>query len=293
MIDLHTHSTASDGTFSPAELVRAAGQLNLEALALTDHDTVAGITEFLTAGATSTVQTIPGVELSCSWYGGTMHILGLFIDPENPGLIRLLEKVQITRRERNRIILEKLRENGIPITLEQVEAETGSVNLGRPHIGVCLTRQGVCTDLRDAFRRFLGRNQLAYVRRFLPLPDEVIDVIHQAGGIAIWAHPLNKLRHSTAKLRQVARFLQEKGLDGMEVLYPDFSEREVATAQKVAHELHLLPSGGTDFHGANTPDLALAVGRGQLQVPADLLSAMMFRAREWTEKQQVPEPLPE
>ena len=290
MIDLHTHSTASDGTLRPAELIRAAVDLRLEAVALTDHDTVAGIPEFLAAGGASPVQAVPGVELSCSWYGGTMHILGLFIDHEAPGLLRLLEKVQVTRRERNRIILEKLREANIPITLEQLEAQAGSDNIGRPHIGVFLIRQGICANLQDAFTRFLGRNQLAYVRRFLPLPDEVITAIHQAGGIAVWAHPLNKLRHSTAKLRQVARFLQEKGLDGMEVLYSDFTEAETQTAHKVAHELNLLFCGGTDYHGTNSPGVALAVGRGRLQVPASLLSALMFRAREWAEKRADPEP---
>lgn len=281
MIDLHVHSTCSDGSVSPTDIVRAAADIGLTAVALTDHDTVAGVDEFMEAAPAAKITAVPGVEISCSWYAGTMHMVGLFVDPRNADLLAMLETIQGNRHTRNLLIIEKLRSLGIDITHDEAAAVAGGDVVGRPHIAQVLVRRGACCDLQDAFDRFLATGKPAYVRRFLPLPEEAIGTLHKAGAVVVWAHPLSQLRTATAKLRQTARFLKDAGLDAMEVHYPGFSEDETATASAVAKQTGLLASGGSDFHGENSPGIALGTGRGDLRVPDHLLPPLAERAKTY------------
>ncbi|MFO7821985.1 MAG: PHP domain-containing protein [Lentisphaeria bacterium] len=275
MIDLHTHSTASDGTLSPAKLLAKAEEVGLSAIALTDHDTVSGLPMFLKTAADSSVEAIPGVEIAASWYGGSLHIVGLFIDYENSKLGTMLTTIRHNRDLRNRKIFKKLHDLGVGITEEELEAAAGDHVVGRPHFAAALTTKGICETSRQAFGRYLGREGAAYVPRYLPMPAETIKAIHGAGGLAIWAHPAGGPQAAQpAKIRKPARHLKKLGLDGIEMLYPDHSESDCKTIRKIGEELDLAFSGGSDFHGDNMPGIELGTGRGNLLVPDEFLQTL-------------------
>jgi hypothetical protein len=280
MIDLHTHSTASDGTWPPTQIVQEAVRVGLTAVALTDHDTVGGLAEFTAAARGLPVIPVTGVEISCSWYSGTMHILGLFIDPCNPPLLELVETVQTSRARRNAQVLRRLEQLGMPLTDADFPAGFDRKTLGRPHFAQALVKRGFCRDFQDAFERFLAGGRPAYFRRHLPLPEQVIPVLQAAGAVTVWAHPLAQLRESQAKLRQTARVLKGFGLDAIEALYPEFTAPEAQMVAEVAAQVGLLPSGGSDFHGANFAGVALGSGTGSLAVPDAFLAPLQALARQ-------------
>lgn len=279
MIDLHCHSTASDGTFSPADLIREAQRLELSAIALTDHDTVAGLGEFLEAARTATPTAVPGVEIACRWYGGSLHMVGLFIDPACPELLAVLEGIRDGRLQRNPRIIARLNELGMPLDMREVEAAAGGDVVGRPHIAAVMVRRGFCATPKEAFTRFLGHGRPAYAPRVLPSPTEGIAAIHAAAGLAIWAHPLGLGNRSTSSMRSVAKRLVEHELDGVETRYSDYTAAQRRDAARVADELGLLHAGGSDFHGAHTPELSLGSGRGDLHVPDAFLPPLAAAAR--------------
>ena len=279
MLDLHLHSTYSDGTVSPEGLVAMARARGLSAVALTDHDTAAGIPEFLAAaGKAPRPRCIPGIELACRWYTANLHIVGLFIDPTEESLKKLLENIQAARRERNRLIMERLAALGAPVAAETLDAVARGEVTGRPHFAQALIAAGHCRTLQEAFSRFLARGGPAYVRRALPLPKAAIEAIHAAGGVAVWAHPAATRGPSAARMRQVCRRLAAYDLDGIEVCYAQYSPRDTATVRALAREFHLLPSGGSDFHGDNSPGVAMGTGRGDLRVPDEWLGPLEERA---------------
>ena len=273
MIDLHIHSTASDGTLSPSQIVELAANRNLDAVALTDHDTVAGIDEFLAAGERCAVQTIPGVEVACSWYGASLHLLGLFIDHKNATLLELLQEIRENREKRNHRILELLQKHGISITWEQILAESDGQVVGRPHIARALVAAGHCDDIQDAFAKFIGRDAPCYSPRFVPMPKRTIETLHGAGGLVVLAHPFGGAKPmKTILIRRKIKRLIAMGLDGMEVYYSDYTCRQTERALKIAQDLGLIKTGGSDFHGDNMPGVEIGVGRGNLKIPAELLN---------------------
>lgn len=278
MIDLHLHSTTSDGTFKPAELIRLAERLGLTALALTDHDTVDGLPEFMEAARGSTVTAIPGIEFSSAWYGASLHIVGLYIDPDAPALRQLLTSLITIRDERNLRIIANLQKLGYNITLENVVTASGGGVVGRPHIAKALVTANHFVTQKEAFDKLIGHGKPAYVRRRLPLPGEIIATIHKAGGIAVWAHPLSGGRFSAARMRQVLRVLLPAGLDALEGYYGDYSEDQEKVGCTVAWESNLLVSGGSDFHGDNSPGVMMGTGRGRLNIPDDCLASLAKRA---------------
>jgi predicted metal-dependent phosphoesterase TrpH len=278
MIDLHLHSTASDGTCKPAELIRMAEQLGLSAVALTDHDTVDGLPEFLETARGSSVTAIPGIEFSSAWYGASLHIVGLYIDPDAQSLRQLLTSLITIRDERNLRIIANLQQQGFHITLEDVVAASGGGVVGRPHIAKALTEAGHVRSQKEAFDKLIGHGKPAYVRRRLPLPGEIIDTIHKAGGIAVWAHPLSGGRFSAARMRQVLRVLLPAGLDALEGYYGDYTDDQEKVGCTVAWESNLLVSGGSDFHGGNSPGVQMGIGRGRLSIPDDCLASLAERA---------------
>lgn len=276
-IDLHTHSTASDGTFTPVELMRAAKAAGLSAIALTDHDTFAGLPEARAEAARQGIELIPGCELSLDFGGLPTHMLALFID-ERPGhLSHTLDRVRNSRRLRNERMLEKLSKVGVRLSQAEVETHAAGT-VGRPHMAQAMLKAGVVRSIEEAFDRFLGRHGLAYVPKDKLGPAEAIRAVHEDGGLAVLAHPY-LLTQQITRLEPLVAELQAQGLDGIEVYYTEHSDRFIAELESLAARLGLLMSGGSDFHGAVKPGVSLGRGRGGLFVPGALLDAMKTRLK--------------
>ena len=218
MIDLHCHSTESDGAVTPAGLVDLAVSCGLSAIALTDHDTVSGIAAFLAAGEGRPLLTVPGVEVACQGEGSAiMHLVGLWIDHRNAALLRLLESIREGRQRRNACMVDRLRQLGCAVDLETIQALAGGEVVGRPHFARALMRGGFCRSHRDAFDRFLGRGKPGYVQREITPVGEALQVLSAAGAVCIWAHPLMGNSVTGAYLRRTVERLRPLGLDGIEV----------------------------------------------------------------------------
>lgn len=281
MIDLHCHSTESDGAVTPAGLVDLAQAAGLSAIALTDHDTVSGIDAFLAAGEGRPLRTVPGVEIACQGDGSAiMHVVGLWVDHRSPALLGLLGGIREGRQRRNARMVDRLCQLGCRLDLDAVKALAGGDVVGRPHFARALMQGGFCRSHRDAFDRFLGRGKPGYVQREITPVEETLQVLSAAGGVCIWAHPLMGNSVTGAYLRRVVERLRPLGLDGIEVYYADYGPTDTRNAIEHATAMGLLQSGGTDFHGTNIPGIALGVGRGKLNTPDSLLPALEQRARE-------------
>ncbi len=278
MIDLHTHSTASDGTVRPQALVEEAVKAGLSTIALTDHDTVDGVAEFRSAAEQTDIDAVPGVEVAARWYETSLHIVGLYISPSDPDLLELLARIRKNRQERNARILERLDNLGRPVSEATVTRAAGGTVIGRPHIARALVEHGHCRNSREAFEHYLGRRAPAYIRRELPLPHEAISRIHEANGVAIWAHPVGIREQPYSKLRRVLEKLVDVGLDGIEAYYSEYTREQEKLMQDLAEKYALVTSGGSDFHGENFPDIALGRGRGNLEVPDSIVRPLQQRA---------------
>lgn len=280
MIDLHMHSTASDGTLTPTELVRTSSELGIAAIALTDHDTVNGVEEFLEAGARYGVETIPGVELSTEHEGCEVHVVGLFIDRSNASLLKQLEAFRDNRDNRNLQIIERLREKGFSITAEEIYAKNPGATIARPHIARHLVDTGQLPDISSVFKKYIGEGCPCFVDRMKVTPFEAVSLIHNAGGLAVLAHPCLYKKLSAEALEDMIARLRVAGLDAMEVIYSRNKEGDEARFAALASKYDLLFSGGTDFHGANKPDLSLGTGTGNLFVPYEFLVKMKERYQQ-------------
>ncbi len=273
-VDLHTHTTASDGSLAPAELIQAAAAAGLAAVAVTDHDITAGLAPALAAGTALDIEVVPGVEVSAEYKPGQMHILGLFIDPQSVALNGWLAEVLDGRNGRNVKIVARLLELGVEITLDEVEAEAGGGAVGRPHIAQVLLDNGAVSSRQEAFDRYLARGAAAYFDRPRATPVRTIENIHAGGGLAVLAHCNSLGANDAAELEQAIRGLKDQGLDGLEIRHPSFSPERQATVEAIARKLDLLPSGGSDFHGKAKPQVKLGVGRGKLHVPYAFLEKL-------------------
>ncbi len=276
MIDLHTHSIYSDGTHTPTELVAMAGERGLRALALTDHDTVAGIGELLAAGQGAAVETVPGIELSAECGQGTMHILGYYIDPASPALTAMLAKIREGRATRNVEILKKLNRLGYVLRWSDLEKHTGKDVVGRPHFAEVLVERGYVKSRKSAFDLLLAKGRPAYAERYHCSAGECIGFIREAGGVAVLAHPAT-IHLSDTKLRALVGELAGQGLGGIEAYYAEHRPENRKKFIGWAEELGLLCTGGSDFHGKNSPDLKLGTGFGQLRVPDEVLEQLKAR----------------
>ena len=275
-IDLHCHSTCSDGTLTPEELLRSAHDGGLKALALTDHDTVAGIPEFLrAAGKYPELLAIPGVEISTLYRNREIHIVGLFPDHNCPELCNFLADVQLKRRRRNEQMAAKLTSLGYNTDIEAVRKLAKGKIIGRPHFAEHLLRNYDFEDSREIFEKLLKRDAPAFVARSLPSPAEAIKIIHRAGGIAIWAHPIYRKKKERSWCRSILKHLVPAGLDAIEAYYTQFDEQQTDIVKDMAQEFNIALSGGSDYHGDNHPDIFLGVGYGELRVPADILPELL------------------
>jgi 3',5'-nucleoside bisphosphate phosphatase len=280
-IDLHTHSTASDGTFPPREVVRLAQERGLKALALTDHDTIDGLQEAVAAGQEFGLEVIHGVEISAQYLQGSMHILGYFLNYDNELLAQRLAVLKQARKDRNPQIIAKLNKLGIPLTMEQVEAISGGGQVGRPHIARALYQGGYVRSLQEAFDVYLGNHGLAYVSKFRFPPEEAIAMIRDVQGVPVLAHPFTLGLHTSETLRPLLEELMALGLAGLECYYPEHSPVQEALYLSLARDLGLLITGGSDFHGDNKPEVSLGRISCQPLLVYDLVVAM----KQWREKE--------
>ncbi|MEX1022972.1 MAG: PHP domain-containing protein [Dehalococcoidia bacterium] len=243
--DFHCHSNRSDGTRSPADLVDLAAANGVRVLALTDHDTLAGIEEARGAAARHPgMRLVPGVELSCDVPGTEVHVLGLFVDTEDAAFARKLGRMREARIERGERIVAALASMSVPVEWTRVQEIAGEGSIGRPHIAQAMVEAGHVASTDEAFDRYLDRNSPAYVERERLLPADAVALIHSAGGLAVFAHPPFTDGHE-----RVAEELTAAGLDGIEVYYRHYEPPEVAALRALAERLDLAPSGGSDFHG--------------------------------------------
>ena len=276
MIDLHCHSTFSDGSLTPEQLAAEAAKIGLAALALTDHDTVAGLPRFLAAAAGTSVRAVPGVELSVDCSSGVMHMLGYWMDTANPELIRQMEWIRNGREMRNQGMLEKLNALGFAMTRDEVQALAGEDVVGRPHFGQVMIQKGYAKDKNEVFDKWLGDGKPAYVDRPRLTAAAAVAVIRQAGGVAVLAHPFT-LRVSRDALASLFFELAAAGLAGVECYYSEHSAELTKEFLAMARQANLVPTGGSDFHGEVSPGIRLGVGFGGLNVPDDVLAQLEAR----------------
>jgi predicted metal-dependent phosphoesterase TrpH len=276
-IDLHLHTTHSDGSLPPAAVLALAHKAGVTALAITDHDITTGIPEALQAGASLGIEVIPGVEISSRFGESELHILGYFLDWQDPALHARLAGLRASRHSRNPQIIERLRAMGQDITYDEVRELAGTESVGRPHIARVLMNKGYVKSAKEAFDRFLAQGKPAYVPRELPDPAEAMAWIRAAKGVPVLAHPLWAKQNGEGLFALCGR-LKTEGLGGMEVHYSTHNPKQTAELLDIAKRLDLLVTGGSDFHGLTKPDIEVGVGRGGLTVPATLLEPLKHAA---------------
>lgn len=274
-VDLHTHSTASDGADSPAELVAQASSLGLAALALTDHDTICGLEEAQGAARNTGLELIRGCEISTAKGDIRMHILGLWLPENCHPLEDFLRHLWERREKRNELIIQRFRAHGVDISLEEVRAKA-TFSVGRPHFAAVLQEKGYVKDRQEAFNQWLSAGGKAYVPKEAPTPHDAVRLLASLGASPIIAHPLLD-SSARAYLRGMVAELSHCGLFGLEAWHSEQSPEKTREILALAEEFNLAVSGGSDYHGANKPHIALASGRGQLQVPLSVLDNMKKR----------------
>lgn len=273
IIDLHVHSTESDGTLTPEDLVAEAKKAGLAAFALTDHDTCQGVCKAMPLAASAGIELIPGIELSTDYHGKEVHIVGLYIDIENEQLLKKTAEYRKCRSERNALMVEALRKEGLSITMEELVAENLDCVITRANIARFLYEHGQIKSVREAFDRYIGDHCKCYVGRLKVASTDAVRLIKEAGGTAILAHPL-LYGLSNTNLQKMIDELKPVGLDGLEAIYSTYTTGEEQQMKRLARENGLLISGGSDFHGSNKPDIALGRGRGHLYIPYSVLETI-------------------
>lgn len=269
-VDLHVHSNASDGTFSPSQVVELAKNAGLDAFALTDHDTTAGVPEALEKGRDLNIEVIPGIEVSSSFDGTEIHILGLFVNSDDPVLAAMLEKMRISRDRRNEKMLENLAADWISFTKEELCGDNPDTIITRAHIAHALVAKGICSGMDQAFKKYLQ-----YGGRYCPQkehlsPEEVVKTLISNGAFVALAHPF-QYKFGDKKTEELIAHMADLGMKGLEVYHSSNNKLESMKLQEMAVRHHLLPTGGSDFHGGNKPDISIGTGRGGLRVSSLLL----------------------
>ena len=290
MIELHAHTTVSDGGDSPSELVATAARAGIATLAVTDHDNDAGCAEAEEAGARKGVEVIRGVEISCDVEGiaasgyrpaarPTMHLLGYFVPAERNPLSDALAELQHHRANRNALIVERLNELGIPVTFEEVEAEAGGpgAQIGRPHFAAVLVRHGAVPDYQRAFDVYLAKGAKAYIGRKLFKPVEAVELMLSAGTVPVFAHPFT-MNLEPADLERFVDELVDGGLRGMEGYHGDWTEEEQEPLRKLGWAKDLIVSGGSDYHGHMRPDRGMPGGKHAVITPDEVVDELRASA---------------
>ena len=279
-IDLHIHSTASDGTLSPSEILSLANKIGLGAIAITDHDTIDGTRTALSSTPRPAIRLISGVEISTEFpetfaCSESCHILGYGFDPEDPELTQALTTLQAARKNRNPQIIERLQTLGFDITLQEVQAaKTGAGQLGRPHIARVLLEKEYVQSINEAFDKYLANGQPAYVDKYRLPCAQALEMIIQAGGIPVLAHPGLIPIKDPHQMEAFVGLLKSLGLQGLEVYYPEHDRKLTAFYEALAQRYDLLMTGGSDFHGAIKPEIKMGIGYGSMFVPFELYARL-------------------
>ncbi len=280
-IDLHTHSTASDGTLSPTELVEYAYSRGLSAIALTDHDTTAGIKEALAAAQKMKsedreIELIPGIELSSGYHGKEIHIVGLYIDPDSEYLQRRLSKFIINREKRNRQMCSLCTQKGLPISYEEMREEFGNTVLTRAHFAKMMMKKGYVRSVKEAFERYVGDGKPCFVSRKKITPMRAVEIIRKSGGFPVFAHPV-LTGMSKQNLDELTGKLKAAGLMGIEAYYGTYTASDERDIRALAEKYDLALSGGSDFHGQNKAHIELGTGTGRLFIAPENLDNIKSR----------------
>lgn len=279
-VDLHLHTTRSDGTMTPAEVVQYARMKGLRAISITDHDTVGGNEEAIEEGRRLGVEVIPGVDLSIAFQPGEFHLLGYFIDYENRELQRSLGNLREHRRMRNPQIVQKLAQMGIVLNLQDIQRTSPNENVGRPHIAAAMVEAGYVQTVQEAFDRYLKKDGPAYVPKEYLTPEQGIAMIHRHGGIPVLAHPHTLEIGTLEKIGGIIERLCTYGLMGIEVWYSGNSPRKSAIYKSLATRHGLCMTGGSDFHGDVKPGIELGTGRGRLKLSYSIVVELKKRLPE-------------
>jgi len=276
VIDLHLHSNCSDGSETPARVVELAAAAECSALALTDHDGLAGIAEARAKAESLGIGFVPGCEVSCVFSPGTMHLLGYFVEPGEGPIQDQLTRLREERATRNERLVQKLKDLGLPVSFKQVRAVAGSSVVGRPHFAAVLVANGAATSIQDAFDRVLAKGAPGYLPKARIDFASFITTARLSGAVAVLAHPLS-LGLDPARLEGVLADLAEAGLAGLECYYSRYSPEERRGLAELAKRHGLVATGGSDFHGKFKPDIFVGVGTGDLDVPDSALSELLDR----------------
>lgn len=272
-IDLHIHTTASDGTDSPGDVVAKAKDAGLAAIAITDHDTLSGLAEAVAAGSRLGLEVVRGVELAVSTPLGEAHILGLWLPENATRLAPALEAIRRDRDARNRRMIEMFQRAGFDVTYEELLKEAAGESVGRVHMARLVTRKGICASPREAFAKYLGDDKGMYVPRVIPTPEEGFALLQSEGATTVFAHPMLFKSPADKIHTLVARFV-DLGLDAIEAYHSDHDAKAVRRVESWAGRYGLALSGGSDYHGDARPGTHLGIGKGNLRIPHDLLENM-------------------
>lgn len=264
LCDLHTHSVFSDGTYTPAEIIDGAIEAGLSAIALTDHNTVEGLTDFISAAQGKNIDIVPGIEFSVDYCGKEIHILGLFISPEHYDKASdLMESVNKSKEESNIALIDSLNRAGLQLDYQSIKNSTPSGKINRAHIAAAMVQKGYISSIKEGFDTVLSKTAGHYKEPKRLTAREIIEFINSIGAVAVLAHPFLNLNEA-----ELVEFLSTaEGLSGIECYYSTYDEETTKTSLRIAEEFDLVCSGGSDFHGATKPDIKLGVGRGDLRVP--------------------------
>ncbi len=281
-IDLHVHSTASDGTLTPPEVLEMAVQLGLKAVSITDHDTLCGSAAALANGIPLPLEFLSGIEISAASPDGypsasSVHVLGYGFDLFDASLNRLLTRLQSSRKNRNPQIIDRLNTMGMDLTMAELSQVVGNAAAGRPHIAQLMVAKGLADSIDDAFDRFLGKNKPGYVEKYRVPIEDAIGRLKNAGGVAVLAHPYLNDWVDLDRFESFLLTIKKMGLDGIEAFYPEHPEAVTTLFCRLARKHNLLITGGTDFHGAITPGIQMGVGDGRFHVPFSLYENLMAR----------------
>ncbi len=266
MIDLHTHSTASDGTFPPSQLIDFAISKGITHLGMTDHDTIDGIEEATNYAKNKTIKFVAGVEISVEFKEKTMHIIGYAVNHKDDSLNEKLKILKKAREDRNPKILKKLNDFGFKMSYDEVKDEAGGGVVGRPHFAKVMLKKNYVSSTQEAFEKYLSKGASCYVDKYRLEPEDGIKMIKESGGMAVLAHPLS-LKLDCEEVRNVAKSLKDCGLEGIECFYRNHTKEDEENLLKIAKDLDLMVTGGSDFHGSNRPNIFIGIGEGKMNIP--------------------------
>ncbi len=278
-VDLHVHSNASDGTFTPSEVVALAVEKDLAAIALTDHDTIDGLSEAQAAAAGLPIEIIPGIELSCVYQGEEIHILGIYVDPTDRVFISETDALKEIRKKRNEEMIRRFQNAGISITLDEVMAGNPDTVITRAHFARVLLEKGYVKNMDQAFKKYLNYSGPYCPRKEKITPEHAMKILTDCNASPVLAHPY-QYHLGDKKTEELVCYLKDLGLQGLEVYHSSNNQYESGKLRKLARKYDLFPTGGSDFHGSNKPDISLGVGRGGLRITALLLDDIKSIRRE-------------